>query len=154
MNKYNQHNTFDKHDKHGKNRRFLPKPTASCPFCSTTKDVIRSGIRKAKYGTTQIYYCKNCHRYFTARKIKRIHYQPKVILQAISYYNLGWTLDKTVAMLRKRHKASVPRSTIHTWLKDYNDIFTFSTLRNKYTIDPSEIIQKKKFHGHTRIPNT
>ncbi len=144
MNRYNEHGK--NHTKTDKNTRFLPQHHTPCPFCSGTKDIIRSGIRKGKYGATQIYYCKNCQKYFTARKIKRTHYQPKIILEAISYYNLGYTLDKTVALLRSRHKVKVPRSTIHTWITEYNDIFTFLSLRKKYILDPSEIIQSKKFY--------
>ena len=143
--KYTQYSTSNR--KRLLQATHTPKP---CPLCSSSEHAIRSGTRKAKYGTTQIYYCKSCHKYFTTRKIPHTHYKPKIILQATTYYNLGYTIDSTVAILQKRYKTKVPRSTIHSWLKEYSDIFTFSSLRHKYTIDPSKIIQNKKFY-HQQI---
>ena len=146
MYKYTKPYEYHKH-KNAKRHLLQPKPThKSCPFCASTRNIIRSGTRKAKYGTTQIYYCKSCHKYFTTRKIPHTHYKPKIILQATTYYNLGYTIDATVAILQKRYNTKVPRSTVHSWLKNYTDLFTFSFLRNKYTIDPSKIIQSKKFY--------
>ena len=37
------------------------------------------------------YFCKACYKYFSAATITKVKYPPRLIMQAITYYNLGYS---------------------------------------------------------------
>lgn len=100
-----------------------------CPECASI--AVRYGPRKLKYGVAQRYRCKKCGRIFSDRKLKHKTYLPKVVLNAISTYNLGYTLEQTNRMINRRFKLRVPESTLHSWVKYYRKICAFSRLRGQ-----------------------
>jgi transposase-like protein len=104
--------------------------------------VIRYGLRK----DTQQFFCKSCKKTFLPKPIPHTSYPPKIILTAISTYNLGHNLKETNKIINSRFKTHLPKSTLYSWLARYKDICTFFPLRKKYEIDPKDIIYKKKFH--------
>jgi transposase-like protein len=116
----------------------------NCPVCKSNTKIIKSGKRKNKQDTIQLYFCKNCNRRFTDKKITRTTYPPKIILHALSNYNHGHTLYQTSKIMRKKYKTSIPISTIKNWVHRYKDEFPFIKLRKEYSIDPDIIIQTKK----------
>ncbi len=73
------------------------------------------------------------------------HYRPKVILNAITYYNTGHTLDETRRLVNRRYKTKVPLTTLHSWIKRYRGVCNFTKLRKRYRIDPENIIFEKRF---------
>jgi len=99
-----------------------------CPYCSS-KLIVKAGLRKLKRQVVQKFKCNSCLRYFTARKIKKAEYPERIILSSISTYNLGYTLEQTQKQIAKRFKLKVPLSTIHSWIKEYASICTFTRLR-------------------------
>ncbi len=79
------------------------EPKTPCPFCegqSTTK----AGQRTKREGTAQKYYCKICKKYFSSSPMPHKTYSPKVILNGITYYNLGYKLDATRKKLNSQFK--------------------------------------------------
>lgn len=100
-----------------------------CPECACVS--VRYGARRLKYGASQRYKCKKCGKIFTDRKLKHRSYPPKIVLNAISYYNLGHTLEQTRKEISARFKCAVPLTTVHSWVKYYSAICTFSRLRGE-----------------------
>ena len=75
----------------------LPGPAAA--NCSTVNRALpllpeygkwlRRGRRQTKHESIQLYLCEDCRKTFSPRIIKHKQYPLKVILDAISFYNLG-----------------------------------------------------------------
>ena len=72
-----------------------------CPICGG-KHVIKKGKRKTKYRSRQVYYCKNCRKKFVENKLLDKTYSPEVIISAMSYYNLGYTLEEVSRLVNRR----------------------------------------------------
>lgn len=68
----------------------------TCPYCNSA-DFVKRGIRQKKHEAVQLYLCRaeNCGRTFTAERVKGKRFPLQVILEGISYYNLGLTLEQT-----------------------------------------------------------
>jgi ATP-dependent exoDNAse (exonuclease V) beta subunit/transposase-like protein len=134
-----------------KKTKLNPKPR--CTHCNQSKTVIASGIRTTIQGKKQQFYCKTCKKYFRDTKLKHQHYPPTIILNAISTYNLGHSIQDTNTIINHRYNTSIPKSTTHSWLQRYSNIFTFTnTLRKRYTLDPKDAIYSKKFY-HLQVYN-
>lgn len=116
----------------------------ACPKCNLSTNIIKSGVRKIRNETIQIYFCKQCSKRFNDRKIPRTSYSPKLILQAISYFNLGHTLQETTKSMQRKYKTKVPISTLNSWIHRYENDLPFIKLRRRFKIDPNLIIKKKK----------
>jgi transposase-like protein len=69
----------------------------NCPQCNG-KNIIRYG----RYGDRQVYYCKDCKKKFIEKGLK--NKDPKVIINAITYYNLGNTLEESAKLVNRRFK--------------------------------------------------
>ena len=117
-----------------------------CPNCRSSNNVIKSGIRKLRQESVQIYLCKLCKMRFSDRKLTHTTHPPKLILHALTYFNLGHTLDQTSKTMRRQFKSKIPISTLNSWAHRYQEDLPFVKLRNRYKIDPKDIIHSKKFH--------
>ncbi len=111
-----------------------------CPKCNS-KIIVKKGVRKNKFQILQQFRCKDCKYIFTINKSKNTTYPIKEILKAISFYNLGYTLNKTKENLHL--EATLP--TISSWLNKYKEICTFARLRKQAIrlYKPKNIIFKK-----------
>lgn len=101
-----------------------------CPRCGS-REVVRNGWRRLRSSLVQVYRCKRCDGLFSLRGLKHKSYLPKVILNALSTYDLGHTLEETRKLIAKRFKVSVPASTIHSWVREYGNVCTYSKLRER-----------------------
>ena len=101
-----------------------------CTFCRSKK-VVKKGRQKTKFGYIQLFYCKNCGRKFTGRKLKNKTYGPKIITNAITYYNLGNTLQESAKLVNRRFKVKISKSSVHTWIKEFRNICTYHKIREK-----------------------
>src|SRR3989338_4882939 len=63
-----------------------------CPYCSA-RDFVKRGLRKNKHQEVQLYLCKNpdCGKTFTAQDVKGKHFPLNIVIEGMSYYNLGCT---------------------------------------------------------------
>ena len=122
----------------------------SCPHCNENKTSVKIGKRNTKYGSFQRYKCQNCGKTFSDRTFKHATYPPDIIFTAISYYNLGNTKKTVAKMLYKKFKMDVPIPTIHSWLKRYENVCTFTSQRKRFKPDPNTIVKSKKLH-HVQV---
>ncbi len=120
-----------------------------CPYCNSA-DFVKRGIRKKKHEAVQLYLCRNaqCGRTFTAERVKGKRFPLAVILEGISYYNLGLSLEQTCEFLGKKFPAqgsqtlnSDPKSltssggmaptpaTLSAWIEEYKPICRFERMR-------------------------
>jgi len=124
----------------------------NCPHCNSDQ-TIKKGLRKNKLQKLQRHYCKNCKKFFIQNQTKNKTYPLKLILRAISFYNLGYSLEKTQKAIKNIYKITPTLKTIHNWLNELKDISTYSKIRNnnlKYH-KPKDIIVKKTFR-HNEQP--
>lgn len=103
-----------------------------CPACQS-KHIVKRGKRKQRFRTEQIYQCKTCKRRFVTRPLEHKMYPAWVIYSAINYYNLGHTLDKTSKLVNKKHKVKTGRSTVHLWIKEFQDLCPIAPMRDRFT---------------------
>lgn len=78
----------------------LERTAERCPYCES-KDFVKRGVRQNKHQTVQLYICRNveCGRTFTSRTIKGRQFPWPVVLDALSYHNLGYTFPQTSKIL-------------------------------------------------------
>jgi len=125
-----------------------------CPFCNSTK-VKKQGKRKSKLQTIQKYLCKKCNRYFSdnAKRILNKTYPAKIILQSISFYNLGNSQQKVSKLIAQRYKTIVPQRTISEWLNNYKDVCTFNKMRKQaINLYPPDKIIGTEIFMHNNLP--
>jgi transposase-like protein len=124
------------------------KIPATCPSCGSKK-IIKKGTARLKYGTSQVYLCKDCGKKFREERLSNKSYQPKVITAALSYYNLGYTIEETVKHINRRFKVKVSKSSVHGWIKEFSDICAYHRIRDKVIKKfGKDIIVSKDFEHH------
>jgi len=116
----------------------------SCPYCQS-KDFIKRGMRKNKLETVQLYECKNpeCGRTFNAKEIKGKKFPLDIIIEAISYYNLGFTLETACRLVKQKFKAGPDPETLSRWLEEFKPLCRFERLRPWATkmFPPKEMVE-------------
>lgn len=124
---------------------FTARPLPPCPSCCSTENSIRSGFRRTKTGSTQLYLCRNCSKRYTARSIRHTKYPARHIVAALTLFNLGNTLAGTLKEMRRRYKIDIPLSTLNGWVNRYAAEFPFTKLRRRYELDPAQVIRTRRF---------
>lgn len=95
-----------------------------------SKEVIKKGRPKNKFGVKQMYYCKCCNKMFSDKKLDNKMYGSKVIVNSLSYYNLGNTLNESVKLVNKQFKVKISKSSVFGWLKEFKDLCGYWKLRD------------------------
>jgi len=91
---------------------------------------IKRGLRKNSHRQLQIYFCKDCGKYFSSLAgLKGVKYPPRVIARALCLYNLGHSQEETVRRIASEHRVKVARRTVSDWISGYRSITTFHRLR-------------------------
>jgi len=93
-------------------------------------NVIKKGKRKTKFGFRQFYYCKDCEKGFIDNKLPHKTYGPKIVVSAISCYNLSHTLEASAKLTNSRFKVKVSKSSVGQWLKESKNICTYHKIRS------------------------
>ena len=122
------------------------QPLPLCPGCNSRKKVIKYGMRKIQNEPIQNYFCKTCEKKFNTRSIKHSPYPTHLILSALTYFNLGHTLQQTQTSIQRKYKSKIPISTLNNWVKRFEDDLSFIRLRKKFEINSNTTIHSKKFH--------
>ncbi len=101
-----------------------------CPYCQS-KNFVKRGLRENLYQKVQLYLCRNeeCARTFTAQDVKGKHFPLNVIIEAISYYNLGFSLEKTCKIIGEKFGANPLPETLSSWLDEYKSLCRYERLR-------------------------
>ena len=81
----------------------LERAAELCLYCES-KDFVKRGVRKNKHQEVQLYICRNltCGRTFTSRSIKGKQFPWPVVLDAISYHNLGYTFPQCTQIIEAK----------------------------------------------------
>jgi hypothetical protein len=120
-----------------------------CPYCSG-RDLKKKGTRQKKFETVQLWRCRACERVFTPAPA-RLHnktYPARVILDALTWYDLGYTLDDTRTKIKSRYGLSVASSSIAGWFAEHKDITTYRRLRPKgmWLFPPTQTVRAIKLY--------
>ncbi|MCL6087531.1 MAG: hypothetical protein M1475_03895 [Actinobacteria bacterium] len=121
-----------------------------CPNCRSF-EIIKKGKRKTKLGFRQLYYCKNCRKGFAESKLLYKTYGPKVVVNAINYYNLGNTLEESAKLTNKRFKVKISKSSVSQWLKEFKSICTYYKFRKKIIKGVNREILFSKTFNHNGL---
>jgi transposase-like protein len=107
------------------------KQPEACPHCGG-RNVTRRGTRKKKLEIVQLWRCAACKRVFTPGPpaLRNKTYPLRMILSALTDYNLGFTLEQAAARLQKKAKRRVSPSTITSWLDEYKQHCSYRRLRD------------------------
>jgi len=118
----------------------------SCPYCNSD-NFVKRGTRQKKHEAVQLYLCRNtaCGRTFTAERVKGKRFPLAVILEGISYYNLGLSLEQTCDLLGKKFPdvAAPTPATLASWIEEYKPLCRFERMR-PYAIklfSPAQMIE-------------
>jgi transposase-like protein len=80
---------------------------------------MKYGLRKNKAGNLQVFYCRDCHKYFTINiGFERMKHNPQAITSAMQLYFSGESLRNTQKSL-KLLGVEVSYRTILNWIKKY-----------------------------------
>jgi transposase-like protein len=100
-----------------------------CPTCDGRR-IIKRGLRKNSLRHLQIYFCKDCGKYFSSLAgLKGVKYPPRIIARALCLYNLGHSQEEAARRIVSEHRIKVPRRTVSDWISAYRPITTFHRLR-------------------------
>ena len=101
----------------------------SCPYCQS-KNFVRRGLRIKKRESVQLYLCKDCGKTFTPHSVRGKHYPLATVFDAISLYNLGYSLEESC---RKTNSAagenSLSAATLSSWIEQFKDDLPFLRMR-------------------------
>jgi len=109
---------------------FTSKVPEACPHCGG-RNLTRRGMRKKKLEIVQLWRCSSCKRVFTPgpAALHNKTYPLRMILSALTDYDLGYTLEETAARLKKKTHRRVSPSSITTWLEEYKQHCSYRRLR-------------------------
>jgi len=123
-----------------------------CPNCNSEK-IVKKGKQINKFQEFQKFQCKSCNKYFTNNNIKNKTYDIKIILDSLNFYNQGYSLNTSAETINKKHKISISPQSIRNWLKEFEELCSFSRIREKaleYN-NPKDMIVKRNFY-HNQQP--
>lgn len=139
---------FGRNAKNSRNRNMKPslnrdiktsKPAADsfkCPYC-LSQNFVKKGLRQKKREKVQMYLCKDCQKVFTQQITKGKHYPLPAVLQSLSLYHLGYSLEQVCQILKQRENYDIQPTSISNWLKEFASMCRFSRMRpyalQKYT---------------------
>ena len=114
----------------------------SCAYCSST-DVVKRGTRKKKLEVVQLYLCRDCKRTFTDQSVKGKHFPMKVVIEGMSYHNLGFTLEDSCRLLSQKFGVNPGAATLGGWVTQYSGLCRYCRLRPYATkmCKPAETVQ-------------
>jgi hypothetical protein len=107
-----------------------------CPYCNS-KNFVKRGTRQNVGQTIQLYLCKNvglpdgkdCGRTFSAQDIKGKHFPLHIIIEAMSYYNIGLNLVQTCEIVKQKFGVAPETVTLSEWIDEYKGLCRYERLR-------------------------
>ena len=109
-----------------------PPPVAHtlkiCPSCGSD-NAVKRGFRAKARERVQLYLCRSCRKTFTPQIVKGKHYPIAVVIDGISHYNVGFSLEHACALLRQKWGFDIQPSTPVTLISSRSETAksTFST---------------------------
>jgi hypothetical protein len=101
-----------------------------CPYCLST-NFVKRGTRKNVGQVVQLYLCRNlgCGRTFSAQDIKGKHFPLHIIIEAMSYYNIGLNLVETCKVIKQKFGVAPETATLSDWINEYKMLCRYERLR-------------------------
>jgi transposase-like protein len=91
----------------------------SCPSCNSP-DVVKSGIRKTKLGSTQRFVCKTCrHRFIRPSAFLKVKSDPQVITASLDLYFKGCSLHAIQDHIGQFYGVKVSHVAVLKWIRKY-----------------------------------
>lgn len=95
------------------------EPGARCKYCRSER-VVKSGTRKVREGTRQLFKCNGCGRRFSNLNRSDKHTHPAAILDALTMVCQGRTYEEVLFALRKRHRLTVTKGAVSKWVREFD----------------------------------
>lgn len=127
-----------------------PAPVVQeCPYCQN-KDIVRRGWRSKKYEKAQLYLCNHCKRSFTGQRVKGKSFPLRLILEGLSLYNIGYSLEESCRRLKEQFGLGVDASTLADWVKEFEPLCRYARLRpyGLKLYSPAQVIQTAHLFHH------
>ncbi len=118
-----------------------------CPYCQS-RDLVRKGVRKKKLEPVQLWRCNSCRRVFTPQTLPGKTFPPRVILDAITHFNQGFTAEESCRLVKTRHGETVSPKTLTGWVAEHRDLCSYSRLRSagRRLFSANQIIRSVKLY--------
>jgi len=116
-----------------------------CPVCES-KNVIKKGLRETRRGKRQRYLCKECGKRFTDNVLKYKIYPPRVIFNAINYYDMGDNIRAVSKRINKTFKVKTSKSIVHSWINEFQYLCPISTMRDSFSNYEDVLVTKRFEH--------
>ncbi len=104
------------------------KIAAECPYCAS-KNFVKRGTRKKKHEIVQLYLCRACGKVFTAQFVKGKHYPLFIVIEALQYYHLGYSLTQSSKIIHAKFGIEVPPATVSDWTREFVTLCPYARLR-------------------------
>lgn len=120
----------------------IEKTVEKCPYC-LSKKIVKRGKRKKKLEEVQLYLCKDCNKTFTSQIVKGKKFPLKIIIDGLSYYNMGYSREESCNFLKEGYGFEIQPVTLSNWLQEFEKLCTYSRMREygKKLFTPNQIIQ-------------
>ncbi len=120
----------------------IEKEIEKCPYCSSKK-VVKRGMRKKKLEEVQLYICNDCEKTFTPQRVKGKKFPLKMIIDGMSSYNIGYSLEESCGFLKESYGIDVQPQTLSAWLEEFRKLCTYARMREfgKKLYTPHQVIQ-------------
>ena len=105
-----------------------PIREVKCPYCFS-QSFQKRGFRQKKLERVQLYLCLDCHKTFTQQITKGKHYPLPAVLQGLSLYHLGYSLEQVCQILKQKDNYDIQPTSISNWVKEFESLCRFSRLR-------------------------
>lgn len=102
--------------------------TTACVYCFSP-DTVKRGWREKKHEKVQLYLCRSCLRAFTPAAVKGKHYPIGAIIDAMSYYNLGFSLEQSCRILKEKSGFDAQPSSLANWVDEFKDLCRYHRYR-------------------------
>lgn len=125
----------------------------ACPHCGSHV-LTRRGTRKKKLEIVQLWRCSSCKRTFTPgpAAIRNKTYPLRTVIDALSTYSLGYSLEDTAARIKSKSGRHVAASTVESWVKQHRELMSYLRLRDagRHLFPPAQTIRAIKLY-HRQI---
>jgi len=129
------------------------KPPERCPYCESAK-ITTKGHRLKKLEEVRVYQCRTCERRFTPgpRALRNKTYPLSEILDALTEYNRGHSLEEVSRRLSSRHGHSINPATISRWLSAHPGLTTYRRfrVRGRKLFSPTQLTRTVKLY-HSQV---
>src|ERR1700722_19679198 len=130
-------------------RRSTIKPPERCPHCNS-KRLIKKGTRKKNLEDVTLFRCRACGLTFAPgpRAIRNKTYPLPEILEALTLYDRGNTLEATAGKISSRYGHRVPPPPLSRWLSEHPTLTTYRRIRDRgrRLFTPTQVIRSHKLY--------